>query len=1129
MDKDRPISLRSPRLALAGLVVPMLLILATILRLPSAVAQIKMLTACPLTYVSDTIGAPNNQSITVRSNNGAGDGVAYENIDLNWAPTNKKLRSFTISTSSGSSNADVNARPPVTVTLGGTVPAGDTATLILEYDANAKDITGPIDVAFHTSDYGVCGFSFTPGAAANNPPTANNDSANTNEDTPLNVGAPGVLGNDTDPEGDPLSAILVSSPSNGSLTLNSNGSFTYTPNTNFNGSDSFTYTANDGTSDSNVATVTIAVNPVNDPPSAVNDAVTTNEDTAVLIDVLANDSDPEGGLDPASLMVTVPPSHGSTTMGSGQITYTPATNYNGSDSFVYQVCDATDCASATVSVTVNSVNDAPVAANDSTSTPVNTPVNIDVLLNDSDVDGTLVASTLKVTSGPSHGTATVGSGKIAYTPSTGYSGSDSLTYEVCDNEGACDSATVSITVTGGTNSPPIAHNDTGWTNEDETIWVDVLFNDEDPDDPSTPPLDDRWTIEVVTQPSHGAATPDGMDIRYIPQANYNGSDSFVYKVRDPAGAWSNLATVTMTIYAVDDPPVANNDSANTPVNTAKIIDVLANDSDAENNLNRASLAIASPPSHGTATVGSEKITYTPETDYTGSDSFHYQVCDTTAPTPLCATATVTVSVGSVNNPPVANNDAVSVPKNTTVRIDVLANDSDPDGNLDVGTLAVTGGPSFGTASADTAIGKITYTPPTNYTGSDSFTYRVCDMAGACDEAVVAITVVASSTPPSSPSPTATPGPGGSQPANTPPAARDDMVITLQDTPVEINVLTNDSDPDGSLNPASVTVMSGPGHGATAVDATNGQITYTPAPGYVGSDTFTYQVCDNGGACSIGLVTVAISPSRRPATTRPPGSTPGSTAGTGPSEETEVAEATQPALEVVNIDGLLLVGQIADVDQAGLYDTVRFFIAVRNIGESTLENVSLNNQLSSEGMIIGGALSRGLIAVAPNNAQWFIESIEPGQTVTFTLLVRVIDGQNGRNLTSCGTASASGVEPAITCDVVAILSRAQTVPAEQAPVELITDLLSGDEISGQAAPQQPSQAEPGSLQWQRDIAMCLRAGNSIFGCVPATRLLLILGGVVLSGWFIGLVVWYRRQEKREQPTGTEPVDPDETPS
>src|SRR5262249_44797878 len=193
------------------------------------------------------------------------------------------------------------------------------------------------------------------------------------------VAAPGLLANDTDVEGDSLSAVLVSGPSHGSLTLNANGSFTYAPAANYNGSDSFTYKANDGQDDSNVATVAINIAPVNDPPVAVNDTFTTNEDTTLTVaaaGVLANDVDVDG--DALSAILVSGPAHGSLTLNSnGSFSYMPAANYNGSDSFTYKANDGTGGShNANVAITINPVNDAPVAINDTDRTNEDTPLTV---------------------------------------------------------------------------------------------------------------------------------------------------------------------------------------------------------------------------------------------------------------------------------------------------------------------------------------------------------------------------------------------------------------------------------------------------------------------------------------------------------------------------------------------------------------------------------------------------------------------------------------------------------------------------------------------------------------------------------------------------------------------------------
>jgi VCBS repeat-containing protein len=196
----------------------------------------------------------------------------------------------------------------------------------------------------------------------NQAPTAAADAYSTAEDTARTVAAPGVLGNDSDPDGTPLSAVLGSGPSHGTLTLNANGSFTYTPAANFNGSDSFTYRASDGTLTSGLATVTLTITAVNDAPVAADDAYSTAEDTARTVaapGVLGNDSDPDGT--PLSAVLGSGPAHGSLALSAdGGFTYTPAANYSGSDSFTYRASDGTLTSGlATVTLTVTAVNDAP--------------------------------------------------------------------------------------------------------------------------------------------------------------------------------------------------------------------------------------------------------------------------------------------------------------------------------------------------------------------------------------------------------------------------------------------------------------------------------------------------------------------------------------------------------------------------------------------------------------------------------------------------------------------------------------------------------------------------------------------------------------------------------------------------
>ena len=280
--------------------------------------------------------------------------------------------------------------------------------------------------------------------AVNDPPDAVDDTASTDEDTPVTTG--NVLANDTDVDDTLIPASITSftQGTNGTVVSNGNGTFTYTPNANFNGSDSFTYTISDGTS-SDTATVTITVTAVNDPPAAVNDTASTDEDTPVTTDnVLANDTDVDDTLIPASITAFTQGTNGTVVSnGDGTFTYTPNANFNGSDSFTYTISDGTSSDTATVTITVTAVNDPPAAVNDTASTDEDTPVTTDnVLANDTDVDDTLIpASITAFTQGTNGTVVSNGDGTFTYTPNANFNGSDSFTYTISDGTSS-DTATV---------------------------------------------------------------------------------------------------------------------------------------------------------------------------------------------------------------------------------------------------------------------------------------------------------------------------------------------------------------------------------------------------------------------------------------------------------------------------------------------------------------------------------------------------------------------------------------------------------------------------------------------------------------------------------------------------------------
>jgi VCBS repeat-containing protein len=285
----------------------------------------------------------------------------------------------------------------------------------------------------------------------NDLPLAADDACQVPEDGVLTVPTPGVLGNDADPDGDLLSAVLVTGPAHGQLTLNPSGSFTYTPAGNYHGPDSFTYKANDGQADSNVATVTITVTPVNDRPVALDDAYQVAEDGVLTVPtpgVLGNDTDPDGDL--LSAVLVTGPAHGQLTLNpSGTFTYTPAGNYHGLDNFTYKANDGqADSNVATVTITVAPVNDPPVAGGESYRVGQKGRLAVaapGLLGNDTDIDGDTLTAILVAK--PGHGTLELNAdGSFTYTPVPSYNGSDSFTYKANDGQADSNVATVTITV-----------------------------------------------------------------------------------------------------------------------------------------------------------------------------------------------------------------------------------------------------------------------------------------------------------------------------------------------------------------------------------------------------------------------------------------------------------------------------------------------------------------------------------------------------------------------------------------------------------------------------------------------------------------------------------------------------------
>ena len=570
------------------------------------------------------------------------------------------------------------------------------------------------------------------------PPEAVDDVATVTEDDPATP--VDVLANDIDPEGDPITIESVVQPANGAVVVtNAGADLTYQPDENYcntqaGGSpDTFSYTINGGST----ATVSVMVTCVDDPPTAVNDAATvTEDDPATTVDVLANDTDPEG--DPITIESVTQPTNGAVVISAAgdELTYEPDPDYCNDppgttpDTFTYTINGGS---TAAVSVTVTCVDDPPVAVNDAATVEEDDPATtVDVLVNDTDPEGDPI--TIESVVQPANGVVVItnAGADLTYQPDPNYCNTqaggspDTFTYTI--NGGS--TATVSVTVTCVPDVPVAVDDAATVTEDDPATTIDVLANDVDPD-----PV--GMTIASVTQPANGTVlvTNGGANLTYQPNPNYCNTqaggtpDTFSYTL-DPGGS---TATVSVTVTCVDDPPVAVDDVATfTEDAAASPIPVLANDIDVD--AGPISVDSVTQPANGTVVVtgGGTGVTYQPDSNYCNNqsgglpDTFNYTLA------PGGSTATVSVTVTCVNDPPTAQPQGYTAHANMRVSIPAPgllrgATDVEAGTTLTVGTVSATT-PAGGTiTNLNNATGAFEFDPPPGFTGGNvTFTYTVCD-------------------------------------------------------------------------------------------------------------------------------------------------------------------------------------------------------------------------------------------------------------------------------------------------------------------------------------------------------------------------------------------------------------------
>ncbi|GLT20710.1 hypothetical protein GCM10007933_01610 [Zoogloea oryzae] len=579
---------------------------------------------------------------------------------------------------------------------------------------------------------------------ANNPPVATPDPAvSATEDTPVSFP---VLGNDTDADGDPLT-VTGATASNGTVTVNPDGSLSYKPNPDFHGTDTVTYTISDGKGGTATTTVTINVAPVNDPPVAVADTATTREDTPVTVAVLGNDTDVDGD----TLTVTgatVDPTKGSVTVNpDGTLSFTPAANVNGPVTITYTISDGhggTTTGTATIDIT---------PANDPATISAGTGSVKEDTLAQSSTSGTLAitdpdageaAFQPQTNTAGTYGSFTIAAdGAWSYTldntkPNVqalkeGETHTETFTVQSIDGT----PTTVTITVVG-TNDGPVANPDTAATNEDTPVTFAVLGNDTDPDG-------DTLTVTGATvDPAKGTVTvnPDGT-LSFTPANNVNGPVTINYTLSDGKGG-TTTATATVNIAPVNDPATvsagAGTVKEDTPAQTTASGTLTITDPDAGE-------AAFQPQTNTAGTYGSFTIAADGAWSYTldntkpnvqalkegetHTETFTVQSIDGT-PT------TVTITVVGTNDGPVANPDTAATNEDTPVTFAVLGNDSDPDGDT-LTVTAATVDPAKGTVTVNPD-GTLSFTPANNVNGPVTVTYTIDDGKGGTTTGIATINV-----------------------------------------------------------------------------------------------------------------------------------------------------------------------------------------------------------------------------------------------------------------------------------------------------------------------------------------------------------------------------------------------------
>ncbi|MBE4235709.1 tandem-95 repeat protein, partial [Vibrio parahaemolyticus] len=527
-----------------------------------------------------------------------------------------------------------------------------------------------------------------------------------------------LLSNVDDEDKDTLSVEnLIIDKGNGTLVDNGDGTWTFTPQIDDDTEVSFTFDIIDDEDLVVSGSANLDILPINDAPNAENDVITTEEDTAVTIDVLVNDSDVEG--DALSIQsVSVPKEQGTVEVVDGKLVFTPAENFNGDAEITYTVTDGQLTDEAKVTVTVNPVNDAPTIKVDAVESITEDAVNTDTVVatltvRDTDTPEDQLTVSLE---NNSNGYFVLVGDEVKLTQA----GVDAVNNDELNLKGLTISASVSdgvnptandsdsLVVNRVNDAPTVENAIAGQVLSEDfdayTIDLNEVFKDSDSSLEFSVSGNNSIQISIVS----GVAT-------ITPTADWNGKETITFTAKDPSGE-SVSQTVDFTVAPVAD-IVA--DKATVVEDTPTIINVLGNDT-FEGDGKVVSLDANNGPVNGSVSVNPDgSVTYTPNDNYHGIDSFTYIVTSGG----VSESAIVEVNVTPANDAPVAKDDIATTQEDTAVTIDVLPNDTDVDGDkLSIESVSV----PKEQGTVEVVDGKLVFTPAENFNGDAEITYTVTD-------------------------------------------------------------------------------------------------------------------------------------------------------------------------------------------------------------------------------------------------------------------------------------------------------------------------------------------------------------------------------------------------------------------